>query len=157
MSQGRVLTDFEANQMIAEGMGEMHQEDFPVLSYVGFQTIMTHAKNDGYDPLACIQSGKDLSHPLQHYFISSSDGAAVDMPVKESNPQSLLEGDLRPNPYVTALQMGCRALELRVFEEKINPQGEQTDIYVGNPRLPDRVTFKGNKDIYVFCFSTFLL
>jgi hypothetical protein len=123
-------------------MGEMHQEDFPILSFNGFVSIMTHYKNDVYDPVSCIHSARSMCHPLQHYYISSSDGAAVDLPNQEFYRSHSLDEE-RPNPYVTALHNGCRALELRCFEEAINPQGgEQTDLYVGNPRSKDRVTFK---------------
>ncbi|CAE7743186.1 Plcl2, partial [Symbiodinium microadriaticum] len=59
LSQGRVLTNEEANLMMAEGMGEMHQPDFPVLSYVGFQNIMSHAKNDAFNPVSTMMSMKD--------------------------------------------------------------------------------------------------
>jgi hypothetical protein len=154
LSQHRVLSDDEAKKMIAEGMGEMHQEDFPVLSFNGFVSIMTHYKNDAYDPISCVHSSKSMTHPLQHYYISSSDGAAVDIPNQEYYQSICLEEN-RSNSYVIALQSGCRALELRCFEEAINPQGEQTDLFVGNPRNKERVTFKETMlHIHRVAFST---
>jgi hypothetical protein len=133
----------EARALVAEGMGEMHQGDFPVLSYNGFMNIMTHAKNDGYDPVRCVHHARDMCYPLQHYFISCSDGVDVDIPKKEVKSNSLLEETHRPNCYANAINSGCRALELRCFEARVSPNSENIDVFVGHRKLTTRVTFKG--------------
>ena len=141
VSQGRELTNAEANHMIAEGMGEMHQADFPVLSYVGFMKIMCHPKNDAYDPVNTMLSVKDMSHPLHHYYIATSDGTSGQNNDAD-NDEEASTAQLKPNPYAIAILAGCRALELRCFEERVNSLGVDTDLYVGRDRGDFRITFK---------------
>lgn len=141
LSQGRVLTNDECVQVIAEGMGEMHQPDFPVLSYVGFMNIMCHSKNDAYNPVSLLLSGRDMGHPLQHYHIATSDGASLAIRERREDEEDGAATD-RPNPYATAILAGCRALELRCYEERINPKGLDTDLYVGRDRGEFRNAFK---------------
>jgi hypothetical protein len=133
----------EARALVAEGMGEMHQPDFPVLSYNGFINIMTHAKNDGYNPVLCQPQTRNMSYPLQHYFISCSDGVDVDIPKRQVKSNSLLEAAHRPNCYANAINSGCRALELRCFEARVAPNSDNIDVFVGSRRVSARITFKG--------------
>lgn len=126
----------------------MHQEDFPVLSYNGFVNIMTHIKNDAYDPVLCLPYARDMNYPLQHYFISSSDGVDKEIPKKELKSNSLLEDNYRPNCYANALNNGCRALELRCYEACISPSSDTIDVFVGSRKVTTKVTFKGY--IYIF-------
>ena len=145
LSQGRELTNEEANHMIAEGMGEMHQPDFPVLTYVGFMNIMCHPKNDGYNPVSTMLSLKEMSSPLQHYFIATSDGASLTLPEKSpdaDDDEEMSAAQMKPNPYAIAILAGCRALELRLYEERVNARGLDTDLYVGRNRGDFRITFK---------------
>ena len=142
-SQGRDLTEMEARALVAEEMGEMYQGDFPVLSYNGFINIMTHVKNDGYDPVLCLPHARDMCYLLQHYFISCSDGLDIDVPKKEVKSNSLLEDSHRPNCYANAINSGSRALELRCYEARVSPSSNNIDVFVGRRKLNSRVTFKG--------------
>lgn len=137
------MSEIEAKSLIAEGMGEMHQPEFPVLSYNGFINIMTHVKNDGYDPVLTLHHGRDMNYPLQHYFISCSDGVDLDVPKKEVKSNSLLEDTHRPNCYANAINSGCRALELRCYESRVTPTSDDVDVFVGSRKVTTRITFKG--------------
>lgn len=132
-------------------MGEMHQVDFPVLSYNGFINIMTHLKNDGYDPVLCTHHTRDMCYPLQHYFISCSDGVDMDIPKKEIKSNSLLEDSHRPNCYANAINNGCRALELRCYEAKV-ASNNRVDVFVGSRKVTTRITFKGENYFFTFLF-----
>lgn len=137
-------------------MGEIYNDDFPVLSYVGFQTIMGHHKNDAYDPIACLHASRDMDAPLHHYHISCSDGSAEDIATKERGDSSLLEPEHRPNCYAAAVRQGVRALELRCFEERVNSASSITDLYVGSSKDRQRVNFKGTTSLPDLCMNLIL-
>jgi hypothetical protein len=153
VSQGSRLADADVRRLFSEAMGEIYNDDFPVLSYVGFQTIMGHHKNDAYDPIACLHASRDMDAPLHHYHISCSDGSAEDIATKDRGDSSLLEPEHRPNCYAAAVRQGVRALELRCFEERVNSASSITDLYVGSSKDRQRVNFKGTASLPHLCMN----
>lgn len=126
--------------MVREGMGELYDEHFPVLSYYGFMNIMTHPKNDAYDPVKCQLTSKDLSYPLHCYHVATTDGATyIDViSTSENNQDVLASMSILPvdrptgNPYVDAVRQGVRCLELRCYEDR--DSRDNMDIYLGKSK-----------------------
>ena len=127
--QGRNLSHNEALLVIQEGMGAKFNSNFPVLSYTGFQAIMNHEKNDLYDPVKVLYSSSEMSRPLCHYYVSTSDGPVVGV-------EPSCNDDDKRNPYGVDISRGCRCLELRCFQNDKSGVGKksfQNSLFVSAP------------------------
>ncbi|KAJ0060299.1 hypothetical protein NL108_010102, partial [Boleophthalmus pectinirostris] len=79
----------------------------------GFTMYMLSKENCVFDP-AHARVYQDMNHPLSHYFISSSHNTYL--------TKDQLTGDSSTEPYIRALNQGCRCVELDCWDgEKGEP------------------------------------
>lgn len=147
------MTESAAKRIIQVGMGEMFNENFPVLSFNGFMSIISSEKNEGYDPMKLAFSPKDMHYPLDQYYIATSDGPSNSPRQQHPLRRTVSSGDslgydgsgvARKNAFVLAIQQGCRCLELNCYEKE-DADGK-SELYVGsaaNKENPNKLIFRG--------------
>ncbi|XP_072312488.1 1-phosphatidylinositol 4,5-bisphosphate phosphodiesterase delta-3-A [Eucyclogobius newberryi] len=94
----------------------------------GFTMYMLSKENCVFDP-AHVRIYQDMNHPLSHYFISSSHNTYL--------TKDQLTGDSSTEPYIRALNQGCRCVELDCWDGE---KGEPV-IYHGHT-LTSKVSFE---------------
>ncbi|XP_045711867.1 1-phosphatidylinositol 4,5-bisphosphate phosphodiesterase delta-4 isoform X2 [Phyllostomus hastatus] len=99
-----------------------------VLSMDGFLSYLCSKDGDVFSP-ACLPVYQDMTHPLSHYYISSSHNTYL--VGDQLCGQSSVEG------YIRALKRGCRCVEVDVWD---GPSGEPV-VYHGHT-LTSRILFK---------------
>ncbi|KAM8791941.1 1-phosphatidylinositol 4,5-bisphosphate phosphodiesterase delta-4 isoform 1-T1 [Rhynchonycteris naso] len=99
-----------------------------VLSMDGFLNYLCSKDGDIFNPL-CLPIYQDMTHPLNHYYISSSHNTYL--VGDQLCGQSSVEG------YIRALKRGCRCVEVDIWD---GPSGEPV-VYHGYT-LTSRILFK---------------
>ncbi|CAB1431329.1 unnamed protein product [Pleuronectes platessa] len=94
----------------------------------GFTMYMLSLENDVVNPIHA-RVYQDMSHPLSHYFISSSHNTYL--------TKDQVTGASSTEPYIRALNQGCRCVELDCWD---GDKGEPV-IYHGHT-LTSKVSFK---------------
>ena len=128
--QGERLTEKEGRDLVNAAMTNVFHGQAPVVSYVGFVTIMSQRQNDAYDPAKC-QHYQDMTQPLSHYYISSSHNTYLEGDQLTSNSSV--------NRYIDDLCKNCRCVELDCWD---GDNGEPI-IYHGHT-LTSKIQFEGN-------------
>eukprot|EP01041_Mallomonas_annulata_P001697 gene1697-3289_t len=128
--QGDELTESEGRAMLNEVMTNVYHGNAPVLSYMGWISLISQEKNDIYDPKKK-EKYQDMSQPLSNYYIASSHN-------------TYLEGDQLTskssvNRYIDDLCNNCRCVELDCWDG----EGEDAEpiIYHGHT-LTSKIKFE---------------
>eukprot|EP00604_Paraphysomonas_vestita_P003370 CAMPEP_0174821030 /NCGR_PEP_ID=MMETSP1107-20130205/5280_1 /TAXON_ID=36770 /ORGANISM="Paraphysomonas vestita, Strain GFlagA" /LENGTH=753 /DNA_ID=CAMNT_0016037601 /DNA_START=353 /DNA_END=2614 /DNA_ORIENTATION=+ len=106
-NQHRSLSEQEAIELISGAMGEDFDKENPSLTFNGFTTLMTSAKNDGFDFDKQSQY-QDMTLPLSYYFMASSHNTYLE--------EDQLYGPSSVNRYINDVIKSCRCVELDCWD-----------------------------------------
>jgi hypothetical protein len=128
-NQFQILSEEEAIELISGAMGEDFNATAPSLSFMGFCTLMTSARNDAFD-FSKQSQYQDMSLPLSHYFMASSHNTYLE--------EDQLYGPSSVNRYINDVLKSCRCVELDCWD------GDNGDpvIYHGFT-LTSKILFRG--------------
>ena len=131
----RLSEDEAASMVLSRGHPALLDPSVPVvLSYERFLEIMDSVENDAYDPRKKRMHIDEMEEPLSNYFIASSHNTYL------SGDQ--LTGEASVDRYVSALEAGCRCVELQCYDGS-DDNGYPIPVVTHGHSFTSSVSFEG--------------